>query len=210
MEDDDRLRSALARLVQSWNTEVMEGRTISEGAALLSSNPDLVIMDVRLPDGSGVEVAEAARKIEPAPMVVAISGAASAAEAFELARAGVRAFVPKPFSQGEFVRRIGWALEARSAEPGGWQANLPAELKAALEVNLQRLSDQQSLTARQVEVIRLAIAGVPRTRFAERLGVTENTCKTTVRRVLRKCGARRLADIPRLLLTWTPEHIADA
>jgi DNA-binding NarL/FixJ family response regulator len=144
----------------------MEARTVAEGAALLANVPDLVVMDVRLPDGSSVEVAEASRALDPSPTVIAISGAATAAEAFELAKAGVQVFLPKPFSQGEFERRVKWALA------GDGESGLPPELKAALEVNLQRLTEQHALTERQTEVIRLVIAGVPRGRFAERLGIT--------------------------------------
>jgi hypothetical protein len=49
-------------------------------------------------------------------------------------------------------------------------------------------------------LVRLATAGVPRARCPEMLGISENTCKTLTRRLLQRCGARSVAQIPRLVL----------
>ena len=59
---------------------------------------------------------------------------------------------------------------------------------------------EYKLTERQVTLLRLVLSELPRNRYAEALSVTENTCKTMVRRVLRKVRAHNLADIPRLML----------
>lgn len=63
---------------------------------MLEPAPDLVIVDVRLPDGSGIEVVERCAALSPIPIIVAISGHASAEEAFRLSQAGAHGYMAKP------------------------------------------------------------------------------------------------------------------
>src|SRR5262245_21383186 len=86
VDDDDTLRRSLSRLLRSAQIQVSEAKTVAEAVDLLPREPELVITDVRLPDGSGRRVVESARQRRPAPMIVAISGLASAGEAFALAQ----------------------------------------------------------------------------------------------------------------------------
>ena len=90
VDDDDALRRSLVRFLRGMRTEVSEARTLDEALRLLARGPDLVMTDVRLPDGSGCAVAEMASRLSPQPLVVAMSGLASASEAFALAQWGVR------------------------------------------------------------------------------------------------------------------------
>jgi DNA-binding NtrC family response regulator len=101
VDDNAPLRAAIARWLRDWGLEVVEAGTASEAKALLDPPPDLMIVDVRLPDDTALGVIEAASKVSPVPLKVAISGEASPEEAFELARRGVRAYLPKPFTLQE-------------------------------------------------------------------------------------------------------------
>ena len=207
VEDDDRLRRSIARLARDWSEEVLEARTVAEATSMLESSPDLIVIDVRLPDASGLEVAELAARQKPAPAMIAISGKASASEAFGMARQGVHMFLSKPFSADEF-RRMVRSLLATSKPP-------PPLLSdgAALDESLQGIRDQglaaaqlrefahqYRLSPREITLAQLVLCGIPRGRFASVLGVSENTCKTMVRRLLHKCDANHLTDIPRILL----------
>jgi DNA-binding NtrC family response regulator len=84
--------------------------SVQEGLQLLETDPRLVIVDVRLPDGRALDLVERAVQHRPAPVVVAMSGMASPEESFELAQAGVRAYVAKPIDVDEFTERIEAAL----------------------------------------------------------------------------------------------------
>ena len=100
IEDDAALRAAIARVMRSWGARVAEAGTAAEAKLLLASSPppDLVLLDVRLPDDSAFDVLEAAARHSSAPTVIAMSGVASPEEAFRLGQRGVRAYLPKPFS----------------------------------------------------------------------------------------------------------------
>lgn len=117
IEDDTALRTAVVRIIGGWgDAELIEAGTAAEARELLagSAPPDLMIMDVRLPDHSAFNVLEAAAELSPAPVIVAMSGKASPHEAFRLREHGVRAYLSKPFSAQELADTI---ETARNATP---------------------------------------------------------------------------------------------
>ena len=113
VEDHKPLRQALARAARGWGAEVLEAGSIREASARLAQQPDLVIVDVALPDGNARPIVEQAVKMRPAPAVIAMSGQASAEEAFELARLGARRYLPKPISLEDLTRSVEEALGDR-------------------------------------------------------------------------------------------------
>jgi DNA-binding response OmpR family regulator len=106
VEDNVPLRGAIARLVRSWGARPIEAGTAREALALLSPPPDLIISDIRLPDENAFCVFEAAARLWPKPLGVAISGEASADEAFRLAKIGVAGYLAKPLSLEELSREV--------------------------------------------------------------------------------------------------------
>jgi two-component system, response regulator RegA len=98
IEDNDALRRAMAATVRQLGTDVLEASTSAEAFARLAERePDLVVADVCLPDGSALALLDATRQLVPEPFKIGISGQASAEQAFELAQLGVRAYLAKPF-----------------------------------------------------------------------------------------------------------------
>ena len=106
IEDNVPLRTAIARLVRSWGAKAIEAGTAREALALLSPPPDLIISDIRLPDESAFCVFEAAARLWPKPLGVAISGEASPQESFRLAEIGVRGYLAKPHSLEELAAEV--------------------------------------------------------------------------------------------------------
>ena len=93
------------------------GRAIVRGGppAIADGPPDLLITDLRLPDGDGLALVRAARALPtPAPVIV-VSGFAFGASREAAARAGATAILGKPFSTDEFMRLVRAILEA------GWR-----------------------------------------------------------------------------------------
>lgn len=79
-------------------------------AAMPELRPDLVVLDVALPDGDAFDVLDAALALEAFPVVVAMSGSANPDQSFRLAQRGVRAFVPKPLDLEALDRAVDEAL----------------------------------------------------------------------------------------------------
>jgi len=108
IEDDISLRDAVARIVEGWGAHVMVATTVAEAQAILSEPPppELILVDVRLSDGSALGIIDNAARLSPAPVIVAMSGKASPDEAFELAQRGVRRYLRKPFSIQELSQTV--------------------------------------------------------------------------------------------------------
>jgi DNA-binding NarL/FixJ family response regulator len=174
--------------------QTLEAESVKDARQMLRREPDLVLTDLRLPDGNGDEVVRKAARLHKVPFIVAMSGQASPAEAFELARAPVRIYLQKPFTVAELVERINAVVAACQGELKSEQ------LQHELQHQLRRLAIERALTPRETECVRLALNGRPRAELPRALGVSPNTCKTLVRGLLRKCHAKRLNQVTTMVL----------
>jgi len=127
VEDDENLFEALRFDSRSWpgsvlpqaNTvELHSARTQTEALIALARAPELVLLDVQLAEGSGIEVVRTAPAVHRRPLFIAMSGKASAREGFELAQLGVRAYLAKPFTPEELRATIhdAWQLREQDRE----------------------------------------------------------------------------------------------
>jgi two-component system response regulator RegA len=111
IEDDVRLRRTLQNALQRWAIDVRCAGTSVEARRELSEfQPELVVVDFMLPDGTAAELLAAAQHQAPLPAVVALSAYAQPRDAFELARLGVRSYLQKPIDLDTFDRAVQQAL----------------------------------------------------------------------------------------------------
>ncbi len=102
VEDDQRLGPALHAMLVPRYSEVRLLTSAQECLELLNVwIPDLLVLDVCLPDGSAFDIIAHLRKCSPTPYVVAMSGQARVEETFRLGQLGVRSFLSKPFGAVE-------------------------------------------------------------------------------------------------------------
>ena len=107
VEDDPKIRATLLFQLREEGF-APEGVTSAENALqeMKSALPDLLILDVRLPGMSGVELVHQLVKEERLPPTVIISGEASISETVEALQLGVHEFIEKPFSKERQLRSI--------------------------------------------------------------------------------------------------------
>jgi two-component system response regulator RegA len=112
VEDDPRLRATLLSALGDWADEVRSCATAREAKAIIQSwKPQLLLIDYRLPDGTGEEVLRETAGVAPRPIVVALSAFARPAQSFALARLGVRAYLEKPIDLAALAGALDKALE---------------------------------------------------------------------------------------------------
>ena len=171
VEDYRPLRQAIARAARTWGAEVLEAGTVREGRALLARLPDVVIVDVALPDGQAQPIVEDAVRMRPMAAVIAMSGQASAEEAFQLARAGARRYLPKPISLEELTRSVEEALGDRpslDAFVGAHVGNTPLRevqgevRRVMIEQALAKARNSRSGAARLLDMTRQAVQQIVR------------------------------------------------
>ena len=171
VEDHKPLRQAIARAARDWGAEVLEAGTIREAHASLLQLPDLVIVDVALPDGHALSIVEEATRMRPSPAVIAMSGQASAEEAFQLARAGARRYLAKPISLEELTHSVEEALSDRprlDAFVAAHVGNTPLRevqgevRRVMIEQALAKARNSRSGAARLLDLTRQAVQQIVR------------------------------------------------
>jgi DNA-binding NarL/FixJ family response regulator len=143
--------------------------------------PDVVIMDLRLGEASGIELTRKMTALPDPPAIVVLTAYADMAAALDAVRAGAAGFVPKNASVEQVLSAV------RAAVLGGtW---LPYELLTKLVAEhrdpLGPLPLAQ-LTAREQQVLRLMVSGMDRNGIAEKLHQSPNTVRTHIRNVIVK------------------------
>jgi len=179
IEDDLALRGGIVRLARGFGGRVLEAGSVAEATALLAPPPDLIIADIRLPDGSAHAVFEETSRCWPRPILVAISGQASAAEAFALGQMGVRAYLPKPLSLADLAAAV---HEARTQPP---QLE-PFITQTVGRAGLRQVSDRVGrVMLRQA----LALAGGSRSDAARLLDVSRQAVQQRLRGHANRSGS---------------------
>lgn len=157
--------------------------TATEGVDLaLLLEPDLVVMDYGLPDGTGARAAEAIRTARPGVTVVVLTARPTAERLQESLDAGCAGFVGKgqPFAE---------VLDAlRAPRTGGLR--VPAHLTFEAFRHVSRLGGPPELSGREREVLRLLATGASTGDIASALCLSIFTVRNHVRNALRKLGAR--------------------
>ena len=117
VDDDPTIRSTLADAVQTWGYRTVEATTLSETLMTVDrERPDAVLLDVKLPDGSGISVLDELRKRSPELVIIMITGYGTHEDAFA---AGVRhayGYVTKPIDQVRLRSMLDRALKVVRAE----------------------------------------------------------------------------------------------
>ncbi|MFK4067722.1 response regulator [Streptomyces sp. NPDC029674] len=192
LADDERMvRTALRAILSAEpGVEVAgEAATGAEAVAVVRElKPDVVLMDVRMPEIDGIRATEQIlRTMTEPPRVVVVTTFENDAYVYEALRAGAAGFLLKRADADELVQAV--RLVARSDS-----LLFPAAVRA-LAAEYGRAEPAPPawvarLTGRESEVLRLMAAGLTNAEIAGRMGVGAATVKTHVASVLAKTGAR--------------------
>jgi two-component system nitrate/nitrite response regulator NarL len=148
------------------------------------TQPDVVLLDLRLPDMLGPEVVHGIHRVSPETKIIIFTAYSEHAAVQPALMAGAKAVVLKDADRAGLV---GIIRRVAAEEP------LDASLSPSPEELSQRLTNrlrQYALTRREYEILRRISMGETNPEIAEVLGLTRNTVKTYVQNALNKLGAR--------------------
>src|SRR5690349_12548478 len=112
IDDEPLTRDCFTLLFPKGQVRVLTAGTAAEGAALFDSDrPDVAVLDLRLPDASGLDTFRRLREIDPKVPVVLITGYGTADAAIEAMRLGAFDYVPKPLDPAPLRDLLGRAFE---------------------------------------------------------------------------------------------------
>jgi DNA-binding response OmpR family regulator len=117
VEDDELVRDAMMRILVREGYQVLTAPTGHDAIGLLrtpSSTIDLVLLDIGLPDVSGIDLCARLRELFPAMPVVVVTGAAGPEEAAELRNLGITRFFCKPIAIDQLIAALRSSLGSGS------------------------------------------------------------------------------------------------
>lgn len=106
VDSEPDLRSTYDRLLRWQGYRVVTAGSRAEGLRLVTEPPRLVISDLRLPDGDGLDIVRAAMATRPPVPVIVVTSFASAASRQAARASGAAAFLTKPFSASELLKLV--------------------------------------------------------------------------------------------------------
>ena len=187
VDDDDSVRTAVARLLRAAGYEVRVHA--SAGDFLLnrqSDCPGCVILDVRMPGPSGLDLQEAFAKSGDSIPIVFLSGHGDIPTSVRAIKAGAVDFLTKPVAKKDLLSAVESAL-ARQEKNRSDQARL-TDLEARYK----------SLTSRESAVFSRVTAGKLNKQIALELGISERTVKAHRSTVMEKFNVQSVAELSRI------------
>ena len=186
VEDDEPMRTAVARLLRATGYEV---RTYASAGDFLLAPPEPVpgclLLDLQMPGPSGLELQQALQRHPVSLPVVFLTGRGDVSSSVRAMKAGAVDFLTKPVEPAELLKAVEAALER----------------DRAARTRREGIDDVQaryaSLTARERSVLDHVVAGAPNKQIARALGITERTVKMHRAQVMAKMHAGSVAELVR-------------
>jgi FixJ family two-component response regulator len=187
VEDDDSLREAICDLLESVGFAVQAFGSSEE--FLNASRPEVpscLVLDVKLPGMSGLELQESMRRLNTPIPIIFITAHGDVPMVRRAMKAGAVEFLTKPFQKRDLLAALRHSLE---------RDRVRREQEAALSGLQSRFS---TLSAREREVMQLVSAGLLNKQIAAQLGLSVVTIKLHRRHIMEKMQATSLADLVRM------------
>jgi DNA-binding NarL/FixJ family response regulator len=180
VDDHPALRAGIAAIVNNQPDMELIGcaSDAREGIQMFRElRPDVTLMDLRLPDVSGIEALIAIRTEFPQARILMLTTSCGDVEIERALRAGAAGYLPKSMPSKELVAAI------RNVHQG--KKSVPEEIAAHLAENLS----YEALSPRETEVLRHLAGGNRNRDIAQSLFISEETVKVHIKHILEKLGA---------------------
>lgn len=190
VDDDDSMRQAIALLLRTVGyTPVVFSRPSEFLTKYDPNQHGCLVLDIRMPEMSGLEVQQELNKSGAILPVIFITGHGDIPMAVQAMKDGAFDFLTKPFRDQDLLDRINNALKQ------------DAENRAAIEKHADLRRRAESLTPREREVLALIVEGKANKVVAIDLGLSERTVEIHRANVMEKMGARSVAHLVKMHLT---------
>jgi FixJ family two-component response regulator len=199
VDDDRSVREGLVDLISSVGMKALAFNSAQE--FLQHKRPDApacVVLDVRLPGPSGLELQRQLGRSEHPIPVIFITGHGDIPMSVRAMKEGAVEFLTKPFREQDLLDAIHQALDSDRV----------AREQRAIAAELRRR--HESLTPRECEVMQLVVRGLPNKQIASELGASEITIKMHRGQVMHKMRAESVVDLLRMAEAIAPRRFSSS
>ncbi len=198
LADDHALfRDGVASLLVAWGHEIAGQAADGDAAVALASalRPDLVLMDVAMP-GGGIEATRRIAVEEPGVAIVMLTASEAIDDLFAAIKAGARGYLLKNLESAELHAMLDAVERGEAAITPAIAGRILAELaRSEAPTAIPESRGPDSLTERELDVLRLVVAGQRNKEIAASLGISENTVKFHLRNILDKLHAQSRSEV---------------
>lgn len=194
VDDDDGMRRALDTLLSTVGYKTAVFSRPSEFLATFKTDAaGCLVLDIRMPDMSGLELQQHLNRMGSMLPVIFITGHGDIPMAVQAMKEGAFEFIQKPFRDQDLLDRINHALKQ------------DAENRNSMARRAEVLRRLESLTPRERQVMDLVVDGAANKVIAIDLNLSERTVEIHRAKVMEKMGTRSVAHLVKLHLTLTDE-----
>ena len=202
LADDHALfRDGLASLLAAWGHDVVGQAADGTAAVELATRlrPDIVLMDVAMPGGGRIGATREIAAAIPDVAIVMLTASEDIDDLFAAIKAGARGYLLKNLEAAELRGMLEAVARGEAAITPAIAARMLAELARPVVPATQAASsgarDPDRLTERELDVLRLVVAGRRNKEMAAELGISENTVKFHLRNILDKLHAQSRSEM---------------
>ncbi|GAB3749394.1 response regulator transcription factor [Yimella sp. RIT 621] len=170
-----------------------------------ATKPDVVLMDMHLPDGNGAQATVAVLEHSPSTRILVLSASSEREDVLEAVKAGASGYLVKSASQAELVEAVTATAEGQAIFTPGLAGLVLGEYRRMATVPTGEGPDLPKLTDRETEVLRFVAKGLSAKQIGTRLGVSHRTVENHVQSSLRKLQLSNRVELAR----YAMEHGLD-
>jgi DNA-binding NarL/FixJ family response regulator len=204
VDDHPMWRDAVARDLAEAGYDVVA--TASDGAQALrvagAARPDVVVLDLQLPDMSGVEVTAGLRAVHPAAHVLVLSASGEQQDVLDAVKAGAVGYLLKSAGRGEFLDAVRRTAAGDAVFTPGLAALVLGEFRRLAAAPAGSGEDPAfgsapGLTERETEILRMVATGLSYKQIATRLVLSHRTVQNHVQNTLGKLQLHNRVELVR-------------
>jgi DNA-binding NarL/FixJ family response regulator len=192
-DDHSLFRDSITSLLEAAGFDVVgqvgDGRAAVE--ATLRLHPDVVLMDISMPDTNGLEALRRIKRQMPEVQVVMLKVSDEDASLFEAITAGAAGYPLKNLNSAEFLEMVDGLQRGEAAMTRQTTARL---MKGVAAPPAQKTAMVRGLTGRELELLRLVAEGMSNKAIAQMLSVSQNTVKYHMHNIIQQLGVENRTD----------------
>jgi DNA-binding NarL/FixJ family response regulator len=199
VDDHPMWRDAVARDLAEAGYDVVA--TAADGAQALrvagAARPDVVVLDLQLPDMSGVEVTRGLRAAHPAAHVLVLSASGEQQDVLDAVKAGAVGYLLKSAARGEFLDAVRRTAGGDAVFTPGLAALVLGEFRRLAAAPASDEAAALQLTERETEILRMVATGLSYKQIASRLVLSHRTVQNHVQNTLGKLQLHNRVELVR-------------
>ena len=206
VDDHPLVREGLAMRISMHSDLQVCGEAESEDQAIelvKETDPDLVLIDISLKTGHGLDLVKRIRALKPAVKMLVISGFQESLYAERACRAGAMGYLNKQESNEKMMEAIRTVLSGKRFLSGEMNRRL---VEHALQASDATREPIEHLTDRELEIFRMIGDGIKTSEIATRLFLSTHTIDTHRENIKRKLNISTAAELSRAAVQWVLEN----